>query len=338
MFVVIDCGSTNTRLYLIKQQAVISKNEIPIGVNSTATTGNNAALKEGIAAGFEQLLAQESLTLNDVRFAIASGMITSNLGLVEIPHLTAPVNIDDLATFARQYRDPAIFPVDIPVVFIPGIKNAPGKSGWEGIASLDLMRGEETQAIGVLSRYQPALPCTLIELGSTTKLIHIDAQGRIAGSMTSLSGQVYAAILKETFIGSSVKSAEPQPDVFSEQIVDAAYRSVQQSGLLRTILLTRFIQFSLDTQPAERKLFCEAAMAADDMKLFADAQQQGFDLSGEVMFVGNAQRCRIYQHMMKNVLDLTRPATLITAREDIDRLVVEGAGYIAARVELGQLG
>lgn len=338
MFVVIDCGSTNTRLYLINNQAVISKNEIPVGVNSTAATGNNAALKEGIAAGFQQLLAQESLTLKDVRFAIASGMITSNLGLVEIPHLTAPVNIDDLATFARQYRDPAIFPVDIPVVFIPGIKNAPGKGGWEGIASLDLMRGEETQAIGVLSRHKPALPCTIIELGSTTKLIHIDAQGRLAGSMTSLSGQVYAAVLKETFIGSSVKSAEPQADDFSEQIADAAYRSVQQSGLLRTILLTRFIQFSLDTQPAERKLFCEAAMAADDMKLFSDAQQQGFDLNGEVIFVGNAQRCHIYQHMMKNVLGLTRPATLITAREEIDRLVVDGAGYIAARVELGQQG
>lgn len=338
MFVVIDCGSTNTRLYLIKDKTVISKNEIPVGVNSTAATGNNTALKEGIAAGFEQLLAQENLILNDVRFAIASGMITSNLGLVEIPHLTAPVNIDDLATFARQYRDPTVFPVDIPVVFIPGIKNAAGKGGWEGIAALDLMRGEETQAIGVLSRHQPTLPCTIIELGSTTKLIHIDAQGRLAGSMTSLSGQVYAAILKETFIGSSVKSTEPQPDCFSEHIADAAYRSVQQSGLLRTILLTRFIQFSLDTQPAERKLFCEAAIAADDMKLFADAQQQGFDLNGEVIFVGNAQRCRIYQHMMKNVLDLTRPATLITAREEIDRLVVEGAGYIAARVELGQQG
>ncbi|WP_196906711.1 2-dehydro-3-deoxygalactonokinase [Candidatus Symbiopectobacterium sp. 'North America'] len=331
---VINCGSTNTRLYLIKDQAVISKNEIPVGVNSTAATGNNAALKEGIAAGFQQLLAQESLTLNDVCFAIASGIITSNLGLVEIPHLTAPVNIDDLATFARQYRDPAIFPIDIPVVFIPGIKNAAGKGGWEGITSLDLMRG----AIGVLSRHKPALPCTIIELGSTTKLIHIDAQGRLAGNMTSLSGQVYAAVLKETFIGSSVKSAEPQPDCFSEQIADAAYRSVQQSGLLRTILLTRFIQFSLDTQPSERKLFCEAAMAADDMKLFADAQQQGFDLNSEMIFVGNAQRCHIYQHMMKNVLGLTRPTTLITARDEIDRLVVEGAGYIAARVELGPQG
>ncbi|MGX8941259.1 hypothetical protein ACWWJF_13625 [Symbiopectobacterium sp. Eva_TO] len=42
--------------------------------------------------------------------------------------------------------------------------------------------------------------------------------------------------------------------------------------------------------------------------------------------------------MMKNALGLTRPATLITARDEIDRLVVEGAGYIAARVELGQQG
>ncbi|WP_409310446.1 2-dehydro-3-deoxygalactonokinase [Pectobacterium sp. B1J-3] len=332
MFAVIDCGSTNTRVYLIKDKSVVAKKEIPIGVNSTAANGNNTALKEGIASGFQQLLDQEKITLCDVRFAIASGMITSNLGLVEIPHLEAPVNIDDLAKFAQKYRSSDIFPLDIPVVFIPGIKNQAGAGGWENIANLDLMRGEETQAIGVLSRYRPSLPCTIIELGSTTKLIHIDGQGRIAGSITSLSGQVYAAVLKETFIGSSVKSTEVNEPIFSETILNAAYASVQQSGLLRSFLLTRFIQFALDTQAAERKLFCEAVLAADDMKLFSDAKQQGFDLGGDIIFVGNENRCKIYQYMMKTFLGFERPAMQITTREDIDMLVVDGAGYIAEKI------
>ncbi|MFU0780271.1 MAG: hypothetical protein ACFWT4_19170 [Citrobacter braakii] len=59
------------------------------------------------------------------------------------------------------------------------------------------------------------LPLTMIELGSTTKLIHIDAQGRIAGSITSLSGQVYAAVKKETFIGASMM--EEEDDDFSRR-------------------------------------------------------------------------------------------------------------------------
>lgn len=334
MFAIIDCGSTATRLFLLKNDDIIAKKETPHGVNITASSGNNQLLKQAIAQCLTDLLQENNLSLRDLRFAIASGMITSNLGLVEIPHLVAPVAIRDLATFARQYNDPEIFPLDLPIVFIPGIKNDIGAGTWDHIRKMDLMRGEETQAIGILARHKPTLPCTVIELGSTTKLIHIDSTGRIAGSITSLSGQVYGAVLKETFIGSSVKLADGQGDVFTPEIVQRAWQSVQDSGLLRTILLTRFIQFSLATTAADRKLFCESAIAADDMKLFDDAEQYGFDLSGEIILVGNEPRCRIYHYLLQQVQNMSQPIRHITSRENIDRLVIDGANYIANHITI----
>lgn len=334
MFIVIDCGSTKTRLYFIRNDTVAVKGAVPFGTDSTVSTGSNTKLRQGIADAILKLLADNDLKLSDIRFAIASGMITSNLGLLEVPHLVAPVRIDDLAKHTRQCRDHDILPLDLPVVFIPGIKNSIDEGGWDNIRKIDLMRGEETQAVGILTSYSPSLPCNIIELGSTTKLIHLDRQGNIAGSVTTLSGQVYGAILKETFLSASVKVDEAEPPFFSEDVMAAAYRCVEKSGLLRTLLFTRFIQFSLPTTASERKFFCEAAIAADDMKLFNDAEEKGFDLSGDIIFVGNEERCKLYAAMIRMAKGMENPARIISAVSEIDMLAVNGANYIAKQIVL----
>lgn len=334
MFIVIDCGSTTTRLYFIRNDEVVIKDTIPFGVDSTVATGSNLKLKQGIADEIQRLLSSNGLKLSDIRFAIASGMITSNLGLLEVPHLVAPVRIDDLAKHSRQCRDPDILPLDLPVIFIPGIKNSVDEGGWENIRKIDLMRGEETQAVGIMTRYKPSLPCNIIELGSTTKLIHIDETGSIAGSITTLSGQVYGAILKETFLSASVKTDDSEPPFFCEKVMEEAYRCVEQSGLLRTLLFTRFIQFSLPTTAAERRFFCESAIAADDMKLFNDAAEKGFDLSGDIIFVGKEKRCQLYEAMIRTVKGMKNAVRTISEASEIDMLAVSGAGHIAKLIAL----
>lgn len=332
MFAVIDCGSTNTRVYLVKENLVIGKGEVKAGVNDTAITGSKQKLKNGISEAFELAVSSAAVKLEDIQFAIASGMITSDLGLMEIPHLVAPVSVQDLSDNVQIVENPEIFPFNMPVVFVPGIKNNAGESIWDNVRKIDLMRGEETQAIGLVAKLSPQLPVTIIELGSTTKLIHIDKDGRIAGSITTLSGQVYNAVKKETFIGNCVKVQEGHTeDFFSLEVLKQAYDCVQNAGLLRSLLFTRFIQFSLPTTAEERKFYCESAIAADDMKIFAEAESQGFHLDGDIIFVGNKHRSRIYETMMREVMGLTNPMTHVTGSEEIDMLAVIGASYVVEK-------
>jgi len=56
-------------------------------VRDTAVHGSNQALKDGLADLFRRTVEEAGLALSDVRLAITSGMITSELGLLEIPHL-----------------------------------------------------------------------------------------------------------------------------------------------------------------------------------------------------------------------------------------------------------
>jgi 2-dehydro-3-deoxygalactonokinase len=330
MYIIIDCGSTNTRLYLMDQESVADKYEIAIGVNSTVTTGNNQQLKQELTQAIEKLLEKNDLNVKQVDFAIASGMITSNLGLMEIPHLVAPVNINDFARHTVQVAGNEILPLDLPIIFIPGVKNDMGEATWDNIRRIDLMRGEETQAIGVIASMKLTLPAIIVELGSTTKLIHINRDGAIAGSITSLSGQVYAAVRKETFINASIVNNEKKEEsIFSTEILKHAYECVSKTGLLRSLLFTRFIQFSLPTTAAERKFYCESTIAADDMKLFDEAEEQGFSLEGDIIFIGAPERCKIYQEMLKETRNVKNNIASITDSQEIAMLGIKGACYIA---------
>ena len=88
--ITIDTGTTNTRVYLFneKYEAVASaKSEI--GVRITAIDGNNNRLKAAIKGCLEDVLKQADITYDDVKQVAASGMITSNVGLTEIPHVVA---------------------------------------------------------------------------------------------------------------------------------------------------------------------------------------------------------------------------------------------------------
>jgi 2-dehydro-3-deoxygalactonokinase len=145
-------------VYLLDvQQRIVHKGMQKVGVRDTAITGSRQTLREGLASLVEATVREANLQLGDVRFAITSGMITSEIGLQEIPHLWAPAGLAELAESLTVTQDPTVFPLDLPLVFIRGIKNRyPPETTYADIRRIDFMRGEETQVMGLLAR--PDLP------------------------------------------------------------------------------------------------------------------------------------------------------------------------------------
>lgn len=78
---------------------------------------------------------------------IAYGMITSDMGLLEIPHVSAPASAQDLKNAMREQVFPEIAP--FPITFIPGVRNFAAPVDLENFGMMDMMRGEETEAIGL---------------------------------------------------------------------------------------------------------------------------------------------------------------------------------------------
>lgn len=152
-FAIIDCGTTNSRVYILNGKFdVIYKGIKQIGVKDTAVTGSNRILKEGLKELLENTIFKAGMNLKDIEFAITSGMITSEIGLMEIPHLWAPAGIDELSKSITPIQNTELFPVDIPLIFIRGIKNQyPPNANYRDIRMVDFMRGEETQMAGLFS-------------------------------------------------------------------------------------------------------------------------------------------------------------------------------------------
>lgn len=325
--VVIDSGTTNSRVRVLRGDRLIGGAMAAVGVVDTAKSGSNAALKRGLRQAFDQALKDAGTLPGEVRQAVAFGMITSELGVVELPHLVAPVGLDDLAAAMHDMAADEFLPA--PTAFVRGIKNrVEPTAGVAALPRMDFMRGEETQAMGLLEAHRPALPTTIVILSSHTKFISVDEDGRILGSVTTLSGQLFAAICKETFLASAVRD-EPEdacpPGYFDAAIVDEGYGIVTAGGLNRALLMTRFMQVLMRTHWYERKLFLESLIAGEDLRCLRDFEALDFPTRTSLHLIGAPDRCAVFRHLIQRHQVFLGPVVELSDPEAIDRLGLAGA-------------
>lgn len=332
MFAVIDCGTTNTRIYIVdRQRCIVASGEKKVGVRDTSITGSRDKLRDGITELFFAILREGNIPEREVDFAIASGMITSEIGLIEIPHLVAPAGLAELSAGILEVNDEAVLPIRRPVYFIRGIRNCYSEHARaQDLREIDFMRGEEVQCIGVIEKFGIKKPCSIVALSSHTKVMYIDERQRIAASNTTISGQFYEALLNSTNIGKSLvetKGEEPGGYTY-EELVDTALDCVEHAGLGRTLLMPRFLQVLLKTNSRERDIFANAAIAADDLKAFEEMRKRGYD-SGSYIFYGHESRCRMYEYLLKKRFGDKLSLTSIFDKREIAELTVQGAVAVA---------
>ena len=167
-YITIDGGTTNTRLRLVKDCLVVAESRIPMGIKDCAD--GNEIYKSIIKDRIKELLIAGNTEEKDVLAIIISGMLTSELGLCNLPHIAAPVGIKELHS-SMKLMDVGISP--IPCYFIPGVKIQS-----ENMYKIDMMRGEECEFIGISAQMAPNSVC--IMPGSHSKHIYSDEKKRIA--------------------------------------------------------------------------------------------------------------------------------------------------------------
>jgi 2-dehydro-3-deoxygalactonokinase len=336
-FATIDCGTTNSRVYILNDVAdVIYKGTKQVGVKDTAVNGSNYILKAGLKELFEDTVREAGLDLKEIKFAITSGMITSEIGLMEIPHLRAPAGIDELSANITPIQDRNIFPVPVPLLFIRGIKNNyPPDAGYREIRLVDFMRGEETQLMGLLSLYpELPLPLTVVTFSSHTKYFSINSDRKIAGSLTTISGQLFEAIKERTFVGKSIAGPggndAAYEDFFEPAVVEAAYDAVLHAGFLRALMMPRFMEVLLNEPWYIRRLFIDASIATEDLRALNDFNLLGFPSDTGFVLIGYKRRCRIFKYLLQKFYGI-KEVKEIVAEAQVDLLSIRGAVAIAGK-------
>lgn len=251
--ITIDTGTTNTRIALLNgKRRAVAEVRSEIGVRDTARDGNNEKLKAALHTGILQVMKLSGITVDDVNQVIASGMITSDMGLVEIPHIFAPVGAKELAENAREILIKDVYPQ--PILFIPGVKNQVNRVTMENFEAMDMMRGEEVETIAVLSHFKTGVPYLVILPGSHTKFVSVDSAGRITGCLTTITGELLSVITKNTLISDSVDHQFVNEETYEIDKVLAGYRVSKKTGIGRGCFSARILNTFLE--PDKSKIAC----------------------------------------------------------------------------------
>jgi len=258
----VDSGTTNTRAWLVAGDHILDRREAPLGARDTARDGHARALR----AALRDLIAGLRATgdAQDVlppRHIAAAGMITSAQGLVEVPHVSAPAGIGELAAGARETLLADV--ADLPFVFVPGVRTVAIPGAAPGIGATDVMRGEETLCIGLLAQGRLAPGGALLSVGSHWKLIRIDEAGRVAWSVTSLAGEMIHAARGQTILASAVpRGPLTEPDL--PQLLEGMDEA-RRSGLARALFCVRLLELSGAATPEGRLSFLVGAFIGADL-------------------------------------------------------------------------
>jgi 2-dehydro-3-deoxygalactonokinase len=199
---------------------------------------------------------------------VAAGMLSSELGLLAVPHVQAPAGIEELASAVVVQTIPEV--AALPIHFVPGVRTPPGE-GPEGWMLADVMRGEECETVGALMRLveRGSLELrregvTFVWPGSHTKVVEVDALGRIVRSHTSLGGELIDAVARHTLLAASLPAS--LPETLDPAAVDAGARVVAEEGLARAAFLVRIAGLLARLNSGERAAFWIGAVVGDDAR------------------------------------------------------------------------
>ena len=199
-------------------------------------------------------------------FVLMCGTIGSAQGWVDAGYLATPAALDLLALEACQVAD-ANLPYDVWIV--------PGISHCAGTAQADVMRGEESQAYGLLQS-SPTRPLWMCAPGTHSKWVQFDDAGRVAGVHTFMTGEVFGVLMAHSILGRIEGVTQEKPDLSNPAL---------ETAFLDGLMAERLPATDSSPHGLLHQLFGARAQALTG---FRNAQHVGAYLSG--LLIGHEVR------------------------------------------------
>lgn len=261
----IDTGTTNTRVCIRNRDQVFSRVKKDVGVRITSINGNNKKLLYAISEAYQEAMKQINITEKDISCILASGMLSSNLGVYEVPHLMTPVSMKDLAEAIKEVLVPEISEIH-PLKIIPGVRNNVTSDNIftkKYCYNIDMMRGEEVEAFGAIACEKFCGPSILILPGSHTKFVFMDKDNKIVACLTTMAGETLMQYTTSTIISEALNSSYAQ--TINKEYLLAGADTCKKMGLTRAAFCVRAIEQFGQTTINERENFLLGAILEEDL-------------------------------------------------------------------------
>ena len=209
-FIALDWGTSSFRAYLLNRDGTVQETfTAPDGILAVKD-GNFDAVLEGHIGKWDMKLP-----------IMASGMITSRQGWVELPYVACPAGLRSIAAAVHLHTSK----LGRKIYFVPGISTR-GRDG-----APDVIRGEETQVFGATEGGSEHF----VTPGTHSKWITVK-DGMITGFSSYMTGEVFALLKTHSILGKLMTGDMASPSAF-ERGVRAGLKD--PAGLLHNIFSTR---------------------------------------------------------------------------------------------------
>ena len=270
----LDWGTSSLRAYLLGEGgALIEERRQPWGLLHLPEGGFGAALK-GVAGDW--LDGTPALPL------IASGMVGSAQGWREAPYARCPADAAALA--AQLLRFEALPGVMLHIV--PGVR-------LDGPRP-DVMRGEETQVVGLLAG-QPALAeqATLVMPGTHSKWVRVQA-ARIVDFRTYMTGELFALLREHSILSRPAREAGGSPtcdDAYDRGVT--AVRAAGTAGATVLLFSARALVLGGQLRAGDSLDYLSGLLVGEELRS-ALSDDDGV----EPVLVGDAALCERYRRAL----------------------------------------
>ncbi len=267
MILTIDGGTTNTRLYLMDEGEILALRKLSLGIRDTLCPKGKDKYIHAVSDSIGRLTADAPM--KPVEAVVCSGMIGSENGLHTCPHIAAPVSFHELA----EAMIPVLLPniASYPFWFVPGVKTLSSlresalQFPLDMLAEMDVMRGEETEIIGICSKLGICGEHTFLLPGSHMKTIRLDRDGRIENFHTSLTGELLNAAAEHTILKASV--GRTYPEIVDQSWLRRGYAFARKYGISRALFKVRILDITVgDMTENELFSFMLGILLCDDVR------------------------------------------------------------------------
>ena len=266
-YITIDSGTTNTRISIVSENKVIDS--LKFNVGARAGIKDNAVLKTAIRNGIDEILAKNNYSNADIERILASGMITSEFGLCNLEHITTPVGLSELHNTSKEIILDEIS--EIPFVFIRGVK-----TNGTTFENTDMMRGEETELMGIISESHGE--CVYVFPGSHSKIIETDSTGKISNFTTMLTGEMAFAISENTILNASISLSN---DELNKEYLIKGYDYCNNVGINAALFKTRVLKNLFSSTNSEVYSFYMGVILYGEVKYILNIKPNKVIISGQ---------------------------------------------------------
>ena len=288
--IALDWGTSSLRAYLLGPAGqVLNTRSLDYGIMQLPVTPRQVAGQQ-CADGFELAFDEacgDWLDAHPGIPVIACGMVGSAQGWREAPYRETPASLQALSTALQIVR--SVRGVDVHIV--PGV--------IQRSALPNVMRGEETQVLGVVQSFPQLNDCLIGLPGSHSKWVQVQ-DGNLVHFDTFMTGELYAAVCEHTILGRTQQRSEQFDPAAFDRGVQVALSPDGRLGPLSTLFSARTLGLTGQLSPTQQPDYVSGLLIGHELSALGGAvrERRGAAPMPAIILIGNSLLCERYQRAL----------------------------------------